>query len=255
MPYIPVAGIRIYYEARGRGSPLVLLHGFGQDGRALAPLAAALGRHRRVILPDLPGQGRSGPQPRVYTADFYEEDAQYLAGFLDALRLPSVLIGGFSDGAEVALLLALRRPALVTAVLAWGVAGALSPDAAAEFAAVGTLLDAPRPEWVAWRAALLRMYGAAGVRALTTGWAAATAALLARGGDISLAHAGVIRCPVLLINGADDALNPPAAAARLAAALPRADLIVVPDTGHAVHVEEPAWFIQTATAWLARYGS
>jgi pimeloyl-ACP methyl ester carboxylesterase len=77
-------------------------------------------------------------------------------------------------------------------------------------------------------------------------------AIIAAGGEISLARAGEIRCPTLLINGAADSINPPALAQRLAARIPQADLIIVPGTGHAVHEERPDWFQATALTWLAR---
>src|SRR4051794_39342722 len=151
MPHIQVADQTLYYDAEGRGAPLVLLHGFGEDGRALAPLARAWCKSWRVIRLDLPGQGRARPRPRAYTVDFYEQDARIVAGFLDALRLPPVGIAGFSDGAEVALWLAILRPAQVRALVAWGVAGTLAPEAASEIAAVGGVIDSPRPEWHGWR--------------------------------------------------------------------------------------------------------
>lgn len=250
MPRVQVGRDAIYYEMRGRGAPLVLLHGFGETGRALLPLGKALARRYRVITPDLPGYGRSGPQPRAYPVDFYEQDASTMAAFLDALGIGEAAIAGFSDGAEVALWWAILHPAQVRALVGWGVAGALLPDTWPEFEAVAALMDAPRPEWIGWRATLRALYGEAGARAMTTGWAAAARAILARGGDISLARADAIRCPTLLINGADDPINPSHTLAALAARIPQAQTLLVPDTGHAVHVEHPTWFAQTVLAWL-----
>src|SRR5690242_8957840 len=107
MPHLKVANHILYYETRGHGAPLLLLHGFGEDGRTLAPLVKAWRKDWQIITPDLPGQGRSQPRPRVYSAGFYEEDARLLAGLLYALHLPAVTLAGFSDGAEVALWLAI----------------------------------------------------------------------------------------------------------------------------------------------------
>jgi 3-oxoadipate enol-lactonase len=80
-------------------------------------------------------------------------------------------------------------------------------------------------------------------------------AIIAAGGEISLGRAGEIRCPTLLINGAVDSMNPPSMAQRLAARIPGAHLIILPDTGHAVHQQRPAWFQATALDWLARQPS
>ena len=140
-------------------------------------------------------------------------------------------------------------------MLAWGVAGALDAGALPEIAAIGRLVDAPPAVWRAWRAALCRTYGRTGAHLLTTRWAATLQAIIAAGGDISLARAGEIGCPTLLINGAEDPMNPPALAQRLAARIPQADLIILPGTGHAVHEEHPDWFAATALTWLARQPS
>jgi pimeloyl-ACP methyl ester carboxylesterase len=252
MPYTRDGEGRLYYEVRGAGPPVVLLHGFGEDGRALGPLVRALAGHYRVLVPDLPGYGRSTPQPRTFPLDFYRQDALRLLAWLAVLGLDRVHLGGFSDGAELALWMAILDPQRIRSVLAWGVAGALDAAALPEIAAIGRLVDAPPLAWRDWRAALCRTYGREGAHLLTTRWAATLQAIIAAGGEISLARVGEIRCPTLLINGAADSMNPPALAQRLAARIPQADLIILPDTGHAVHEERPDWFQATALAWLAR---
>jgi pimeloyl-ACP methyl ester carboxylesterase len=252
MPYTRDGEGHIYYEVRGAGPPVVLLHGFGEDGRALRPLARVLARRYRVWVPDLPGQGRSTPQPRTFPLDFYRQDALRLLGWLAGLGLDRVYLGGFSDGAEVALWMAILDPPRIASLLAWGVAGALDAAALPEIAAIGRLVDAPLPRWRDWRATLCRTYGREGAHLLTSRWAATLQAIIAAGGEISLARAGEIRCPTLLINGATDSMNPPAMAERLVARIPGAHLMIVPDTGHAVHEACPDWFQATALDWLAR---
>jgi valacyclovir hydrolase len=88
---------------------------------------------------------------------------------------------------------------------------------------------------------------------MTEGWAAAMAALIARGGDISLSRAGAIRCPVLVFNGEGDTANPPAAAHRLAATIPQGAALIATGAGHAVHDDQPGWFYATVPTWLARH--
>ncbi|HMA35497.1 MAG TPA: alpha/beta hydrolase [Chloroflexia bacterium] len=253
MAKVRVGETTIYYEVQGRGDPVVLLHGFTETGRTLRALSDALKRDFRVITPDMPGYGRSGPQPRDYPVDFYERDARVMAAFLDALGLPAVHLGGFSDGAEVALWLAILRPAQVRSLVAWGVAGALNADALPEVGEIATLIDAPPPHWVDWRDRLCRSYGEAAARRMTAGWAAAVRDLISRGGDISLARAGEIRCPVLLVNGAEDRVNPPVVVRALAARIPQAELILVPDVGHRVHDAREAWFNGLVRDWLLRH--
>jgi valacyclovir hydrolase len=73
-------------------------------------LRAALLSGFRVIAVDLPGSGRSEPQPRSYTAGYYYDDARALLGLLDALGISLAHLAGFSDGGEAAVLMAGLRP-------------------------------------------------------------------------------------------------------------------------------------------------
>lgn len=254
MPTITIADNDLYYEEQGRGVPLLLLHGFTGSGADLAGVADVLAAHYRVIRPDLPGYGQSDPQPRPYTPDFYEEDGRTMGRFLDALGIARAHVLGFSDGGEVAIWQAILRPEQVISVVAWGVAGALPPSALDDVEAIGTMIDDPRSDLVSWSSFLCAQLGAERARAMTQGWATAMAALIARGGDINLSRAGEIRGPALIINGDGDTFNPPAAAHRLAAAIPQGTALIAPDAGHAVHDAQPGWFFATVPTWLARQG-
>src|SRR6478609_6814259 len=103
MPTMTVDDTDLYYEEQGRGTPLLLVHGFTGSGADLAGMADVLAAHYRVIRPDLPGYGRSDPQPRRYTPDFYEEDGRTMGRFLDTLGIARAVVLGFSDGGEVAI--------------------------------------------------------------------------------------------------------------------------------------------------------
>lgn len=66
----------VYYEESGTGDTLLLLPGWGGTIDEFAPLRAALEPNFRVIAGDLPGSGKSGPQPRTYTPTLYQDDAR-----------------------------------------------------------------------------------------------------------------------------------------------------------------------------------
>ena len=113
MTRAPVNGIAIYYEVHGRrdGIPLVLLHGGGSTidsnfGR-LIPFVA---RTRRVIALEEQGHGRTSDRNQPFT---FEQSADDVAGLLRHLEVSQADIFGFSNGATVALQVAIRHPEIV----------------------------------------------------------------------------------------------------------------------------------------------
>ena len=117
---------RIYYQESGSGDPVLLLPGWSQSNEDLSELKKALSASYRIIAADLPGSGRSEPQPRAYTSTFYEDDALSFAALLDHLATGQAHLIGFSDGGEVALLMAATTPRLARSVVTWGAGGKLN---------------------------------------------------------------------------------------------------------------------------------
>jgi len=107
MPIFCETDRSIHYLERGRGEPLLLIHGLGSSGADWALQAVALEARFRVIIPDLPGSGRSAPPPAGYSIT---EFAASLWALLDHLSASHVNIVGFSLGGAVGLEMALQRP-------------------------------------------------------------------------------------------------------------------------------------------------
>jgi pimeloyl-ACP methyl ester carboxylesterase len=63
---------------------------------------------------------------------------------------------------------------------------------------------------------------------------------------------GTIECPTLVVCGADDALAPPAVSEAMAAAIPQAELVIVPGAGHLSNLEAPMAFTEALTRFLSR---
>ncbi len=84
----------------GDGTPLVLVHGLAVSGEMYAPIVPALARTRRLIIPDLRGQGASASLPGPYTPEQLTTD---LAGLLRHLRLSRAAVLGYSEGGPIAL--------------------------------------------------------------------------------------------------------------------------------------------------------
>ncbi len=102
-------GALLAYHDLGSGPPLLLIHGFTGTARShMGVLIDNLKHGYRVIAPDLRGYGASRPPNRTFPPDFYQRDAADMAELLDILQPGPVVVLGFSDGAESALVLAAR---------------------------------------------------------------------------------------------------------------------------------------------------
>lgn len=102
--------IQLNYVEAGTGAPLVLLHGNGEDHTYFERQMGPFSERYRVIAPDTRGHGRS---PRGTAPFTLEQFAQDLKEFLDGLGVARCCLLGFSDGANIALLFALKYPQCV----------------------------------------------------------------------------------------------------------------------------------------------
>jgi 3-oxoadipate enol-lactonase len=107
MAFFEYNGRAIHYLERGRGEPLVLIHGLGSSGADWALQVPALEKNHRVILPDLPGSGHSASWREGYSVERLAESIWALCGHL---QLERINIVGFSLGGAVGLEMSLQRP-------------------------------------------------------------------------------------------------------------------------------------------------
>src|SRR6266498_3201005 len=220
----------------GAGERVVLVHGFTQTLAAMEPLATRLRDRHELVRVDLPGHGGSTPP---------------LVGFAKAAALLGEAGGaaaylGYSLGGRLCLRLALDRPELVRALVLIGASPGLddpveraarqaSDDAlAAELERVG--LERFLDRWLAnttqGLAASLRLHGTGAQEPL---WD----------------RLATLRPPTLLITGARDQKFA-GIAERMAKAIgPSATLALVPDAGHAAHLERPDEVAALVDAFLA----
>jgi pimeloyl-ACP methyl ester carboxylesterase len=110
MARIDLGGVDTWYEERGEGDPLVLLHPGGADARAWGPSAGRFAERFRVLTPERRGQGRTPDVEGPITYDLMVDDT---VAFLEQVVGAPAHLVGHSAGANVALLTALRRPDLV----------------------------------------------------------------------------------------------------------------------------------------------
>lgn len=109
MSRIEVNGVSLWFEQAGEGTPMLLLHGFTGSGEAWEPFAADLGLRHRLLMPDLIGHGRSDdpPDPERYRIERCVDD---LLAVLDRVGVDRFDLLGYSMGGRVALHLALAAP-------------------------------------------------------------------------------------------------------------------------------------------------
>jgi pimeloyl-ACP methyl ester carboxylesterase len=114
VPNVTANRIKIHYEERGSGDPLVLIMGLGADGSVWELHAAEYEKHFRCILVDNRGAGRSSRPAGPYTTRMMARDT---AGLMDALGIRNARIAGISMGSGIAQELALARPEKVRSLV------------------------------------------------------------------------------------------------------------------------------------------
>jgi len=246
----------LHAEVDGRGPRLVLVHGFAQNRNCWGPVASNLARDHEVVRVDAPGHGRS---------------AAFHAGLRTGARLIADQGGtatyiGYSMGARFVLHLALANPELVLRLVLIGGTAGIDDDAARaerrkndEGLATRLEHEGVEPFLDAWLAQPL-FAGLSEEMQFRSERAENTVEGLAE----SLRQAGTgsqdplwdrlarIEVPVLVVAGEDDAKFR-AEASRLVSCIgSNATLSLIPDAGHAAHLEQPAAFLSTLRGFLSR---
>ena len=226
--YVDLDGVRTWYDEHGSGEPLVLLHpgGGGVDSRAFGPNVPSLAARFRVYTPERRGHGRT---PDVEGPITFEAMARDTIDFMERVVGGPSRLMGVSDGATVALLVALRRPDLVTRLVF--VAGVFHhsgwwPQVIDP--------DHKPPEFLAESYAELSPDGAAHYEVVVD--------KLMRMHQIepTLTHADLAKIPCrTLVMVADDDEVILEHALALYRELPQAELAVIPGTSHGLLVEKP----------------
>jgi esterase len=120
-------GVNLYYEDRGAGAPIVLIHGCGGSALGFADAVTELAKLGRVTAYDRRGCARS-ERPEPYERTSVAEHTDDAAALLDALEATPAIVIGRSYGGTIAADLALHYPDRVRAVVM------LEPDAPRELA-------------------------------------------------------------------------------------------------------------------------
>ena len=107
---VRISDCRLHYEEAGSGEPLVLLHGNGEDCGYFARQMDYFSTKYRVIALDTRGHGKSERGTAPFTLRQFAKD---LKGFLDEMGLRRIILLGFSDGGNIALIFTILHPQYV----------------------------------------------------------------------------------------------------------------------------------------------
>jgi pimeloyl-ACP methyl ester carboxylesterase len=116
---VKVNGMQVYYEVSGAGEPLVVLHGAYMNIPTMGAIIPMLAKTHKVYALEFQGHGRTTDIDRPIT---YQNLADDVAAFMDAVGLAKADVFGYSMGAGTALQLAIRHPGKVNKLVAASVA-------------------------------------------------------------------------------------------------------------------------------------
>jgi pimeloyl-ACP methyl ester carboxylesterase len=108
--YVPVNGLKMYFEIHGSGEPLILLHGGAGSTGMFSAIMPTLASSRQVIAVDLQAHGRTADIDRPLS---YEAMADDIAALMKTLNIPKADVMGYSLGGGVALRVAIQHPEMV----------------------------------------------------------------------------------------------------------------------------------------------
>ena len=261
MPTVRANGIDIAYDDQGSGdTPVVLLHGFPLDKSMWEAQVQALCGEFRVIAPDLRGHGESQVTPGPYTMELLADD---LTGFLDALDIPQVVLGGFSMGGYVAFAFYRKNPDRVSSLMLLDTRPQPDSDDAkkgredmaqlAEREGAGPIAErlTPRllsPDTVANRQDVVDTLSAMITRCPVEGIAGDLRGMALRSDSSDLLPN--IEAPTLIVVGDQDVITPPAESHSMASIIPNATLVEVSGAGHLSNLENPDEFNRAIADFL-----
>lgn len=242
MKKIEVNGIQLAYDRRGRGTPLMLVHGFPLDHHLWDEIVPLLEDTFDIILPDLRGFGESSTVDSFYTLEDYASD---LAGLLDHLGIQKTAIAGHSMGGYIALAFVRLFPDRVSGLgLVASQAAADTEErkqgrykSAAEVAehGIGSVVESMTTKFTA--DAGLQAYARESMeRQQPAAYIGALKAMAERPDSTPLLAS--FNFPVVIVHGDADALVPIDRAREVKAALPQADLVEIGGAGHLPMLED-----------------
>jgi pimeloyl-ACP methyl ester carboxylesterase len=265
--FADIDGVRIHYQEKGNGTPLVLIHGYTSSTYSWKDVFQPLSQNFRVIAVDLKGFGFSGKPDGDYSR---RAQAILIGHLLEFLKIDKAWLCGNSMGAEVALNLALVNPERVAGLILIDSAGIDVPGSGSlapkylQIPVVGRVLTALalRSNKLVRQGLEKSFYDPAKVTDERV--ANYYRPLQTRGGQLAAVRArtqsaqfpieqdlGRINLPTLIIWGAADKLIPLAAGRKLNSLIKDSQLVIFDNCGHLPQEEMPERVVDEIMRFLA----
>ena len=240
--YVEHDGARIWHATYGAGSPVILLHGgLGHSGNWGYQVPALIGSGYRTVLVDSRGHGRSTRDLRPFS---YELMASDVLAVMDALHLEKAAVVGWSDGACIALILAMKAPARIAGVFFFGCN--MDPSGTKEIAQPNPIIDrcfSRHAQDYAKLSATPDQFNA---------FAEAVGQMMKTQPNYSARDLGDIHLPVAIVQSEHDEFIKPEHAEYLARSIPGAESILLPGVSHFAPLQRPKQFNGVMLAFLGK---
>jgi pimeloyl-ACP methyl ester carboxylesterase len=258
MPQVERDGVILSYESSGEGTALVLLHGLGGDRHVWDEDVAVFATRHRVVQPDLRGFGESAKPAGPYSTEMFAAD---LLALLDACEIDKAHVLGISMGGVVAQRFALDFPQRVRSLILVSTSSEVGPQATAAWQRLADRIesrgfdersaDASRsvsPRFAARHPEIVAELGRRNAACEPRAYAAAARAVSSYHFTTEL---GRLVAPVLILQGLDDQLTPPGGAVKMNRALRHSRLLMIPEAGHNLPLEQPEIFRHAVLGFVA----
>ncbi|MBC7828419.1 MAG: alpha/beta hydrolase [Chitinophagaceae bacterium] len=233
--YYEIRGFKMYCETYGEGDPLLFIHGNGGSIRHFVNQIPYFSKKYKVIVADSRSQGKSLDNGDTLT---YEMMADDYAALLDAMKIDSALVIGWSDGGINGLLLASRHPEKVkklasTGANLWPDTTAIDPD----------LMDIIEPMYAGLKNSSLTSDSVKTKLKLMR--------LMFEEPHIPLTQLNTIKCPTLIIGGDHDVIRE-AHTMLIYKNIPKAYLWILPNSGHSTLISYKTEFNKTVDDFFSK---
>lgn len=235
---IIVDGLLTNYSRQGKGTPLLMLHGWGDQLETFNQLATHLDKDYEIIRLDLPGFGKSQPSKSAWGLS---EFAQFIGHFLEKIEVKPTVILGHSNGGAIAIIGLSSNKLQAGKLILLSSAGIRSTQKTRKLvwqavAKTGKVVTAMLPRGTR-QSLRSRLYHSVGSDLMVAPHMEATFKRIVNE-DVQ-AYAASLRLPTLIINGADDTATPPEFARIFNQSIDGSSIFIVDGADHFIHQSDP----------------